>query len=214
LSRTLHVSTAAELQAALLWPILIAEFEFDSGALRVWSGSGNLSWDSKTWTGVGTFGGVSPVEEGADIAARGVRFSLSGIPSEYLSLALGDDCRQRPCSLWLALRDSAGAIIGTPYKLFSGRMEPLSGEEGPAGATLTIPAESRLVELKRARVSRYTHEEQVRRFSGDLGLAYIATMAEKPIYWGGPAPAMVVTPQPPREGGTVPPGAGDNWNEP
>ena len=51
-------------------------------------------------------------------------------------------------------------------------------------ADITMTAENRLVDFKRAREVRYTHEEQTALFPGDLGLEFVTAIQEKAIYWG------------------------------
>ena len=71
-------------------PILLFQGEFASGFVRVWSGIGDLSWNSEVWSGVGNLGGVSNIQENSDIQANGVTVTMSGIPSDLISLVLGD----------------------------------------------------------------------------------------------------------------------------
>lgn len=165
-----------------------AEFQFASGTVRVWSGIGAKVWGAQTWSGAGDFGGITPVDESTEVQAAGLAFKLSGIPSSTLSLALGDNYRGRPCKLWLAVLDAADAVVDA-YQVFAGRMDVMKIDDGGDTATINVQAENRLVDLTRARSLRYTDAEQKRLFAGDLGLEYVAKLAEKPLYWGVPPPA-------------------------
>jgi len=49
---------------------LAAELLFDSGALRLWNGYGDLTIDSNTYTGGGSLISVSAIEEAAEIGAK------------------------------------------------------------------------------------------------------------------------------------------------
>ncbi len=162
-----------------------AEFSFASGTVRMWSGLGPITWAGQTWTGSGDFGGLSPVDETTELGASGLSFTLSGIPSSILALALGDLYRGRPCKLWLAILNPAGAVVDT-YLVFAGRMDVMKIDDSGETGSIALQAESRMIDLKRARQLRYTDAEQKRLFPGDLGLEYVAKLAEKPLQWGVP----------------------------
>jgi hypothetical protein len=51
-------------------------------------------------------------------------------------------------------------------------------------ATITLTIQNRLADWERPRLRRYTDEDQQSVYDGDLGLQFVAQMAEKTIYWG------------------------------
>ena len=197
---TKNAAIAAEVQAVMLFYA-----DYSSGAVRLWNCYGDLSWNSQTWSGIGDFGGVDVIEESSEIRANGAVFILNGIPSASVSLALTDNYQGRTCSLWLGfLNTSTGALIADPYQLFSGRMDVMTINDGADTATITLQAENLLVDLNRPRERRYTHEDQLIDYAGDLGLEYVAGLQEKPIHWGPAAPAAASgtgSSNPPRQRG-------------
>ena len=54
------VETAIAARAQFLG--LLIEMDAPSGSVRAWSGVGTLSWDGKSWEGLGDLLSVSPVE--------------------------------------------------------------------------------------------------------------------------------------------------------
>jgi hypothetical protein len=150
----------------------------------MWSGLGDLSWDSKTWTGAGSLLGVSPVQETDGLAATGMRFSLSGIPSELIAVAIGSARQGLSAKLWLAVFDAAGSLIGDPILLFSGLTDVPAIEEGGETCTIAMSAESRLIDLERPRVRRYTSQDQKAIHPTDKGFDYVAGLQEKEIVFG------------------------------
>jgi hypothetical protein len=80
-------------------PVLLALFDFAGGAVRVWSGMGDLTWDGRTWIGVGTFGEVGPIEETTEVRATGALFQLSGVPSGLLNEVVGVSVQGRRARL-------------------------------------------------------------------------------------------------------------------
>lgn len=184
MARALTASVIAELQAATVRPILLFRGEFSTGTLRAWTGIGDLTWNSQTWTGVGSLAGISVIEESQEVAAKGISVSLDGISATNVSLALSAARQGKPCDIWLGFLNASGAIIADPYLVFRGRLDVPAIEDGGETATITISYESRLIDLERPRGRRYTHEDLQLDYAGDLGLEYVALLADQPITWG------------------------------
>lgn len=183
MSRELSTTNSAECEARVVRPVLLCELML-STPIRVHSGLGSLTWDSKTWLGVGNLGGVSEIEEGVDVSARPLVLSLSGIPSEYITMALTEEYRNKRARLWIGFLEVSGGFKDTPSQVFGGRVSTMTTSDDGTNCTLSVSLESRLADLRRARVSRYTHEEQIKRYPGDFGLSFVARLANAPIYWG------------------------------
>jgi hypothetical protein len=185
MARPLTAGVAAASGAPSARVALFAEFLFDGGPVRLWSGIGAIAWDGKTWTGAGTLGSVGLIEETSELRATGATFTLSGIPSELVAVALGEPYQGRRCALWLAFLDEAWAVIADPIQVFAGRMDTSEITDGGASAAIRINAENRLIDLERAGdVPTYAPEDQKRLFPGDRGLDYVPSLQEKVIYWG------------------------------
>lgn len=182
--RPLGDGLAAEVCADVLAPVVFVRLEFDSGALRLWSGFGDFAWDGQTWTGTGALGSVSPAEETTGIKATNASFSLNGIPSSILSLAYAEEYQLRPAYSWLGAVDDAGTLIGTPYRWFKGRMDTMQDEDTGETCTLTLSAENHLADLERPRERRYTPEDQALDYPGDKGLDFVAQLQDAEITWG------------------------------
>jgi hypothetical protein len=163
------------------------EGRFSGGTVNLWTGIGETVWNGKTWTGAGNLAGASQIEETSDIKAVGVNVSLSGIPAELLSLVLQSIRGGDQVDLWLLAMDlSTGAIIGDPDDdlIFSGRADVPEITEDPAGPSISLALENRLIDLERARERRYTPEDQHIDYPGDKGFDYVASLQQQDIVWG------------------------------
>lgn len=183
MARDLTASVITQLQSASVTVGILFEGEFASGWVRLWSGIGSLSWDGKTWTGTGNLLGISGIDETAEVRASGMTVSLSGVPSDLLSAALGDARSGRIGRVYLAFF-SGGSIVADPILQFEGRLDVPAIEDGPETATISISYESELIDLERARERRYTPEDQAIDFPGDLGFDYVASLQDAQITWG------------------------------
>lgn len=165
-------------------PILFFEGEFASGFVRVWSGIGEISWNSYTWQGIGTLGGVGAIHESSDIQANGVTVTFSGIPSDLISLTLDDVVQGKLGKIYFGFMDANNAIIADPALMFEGRLDIPAIEENGDTATIQITYESRLIDLQKPRERRYTNEDQQLQYSGDLGFEFVPALQEQQINWG------------------------------
>jgi hypothetical protein len=184
MSRSITVGVSNAISATQVRPALLWYGQFTSGNAYLWTGLGNLSWNSITWSGAGTLLGISNIEESSEIKAAGINVTLSGVPSSLISLALGDVRQGYECSVYMAFFDANNAIISDPVLVFEGRLDTASIVEDGETSTVSITYESRLIELQRSKEIRYTDEEQQRLFSGDLGLQYVTSLQDSQITWG------------------------------
>lgn len=190
MARDLDTATAAAVQGDTLAPIAMVALGFDSGAVRLWSGIGELSWDGHVWYGAGSLGRISPIEETAEIRAVGVQLELSGIPVEaeaedgrtILEIANDEDWQGRSADIYYAVLDGR-SFVGQPAKLFGGLMDTMTLIEGSM-ATIIVSCESKQIDLERAKVRRYTAEDQRSEFPGDRGADAVAALQNVELRWG------------------------------
>jgi len=183
-SRGLSSPMVNEVMAAELQPIIMLKAEFDSGDLLLWSGVGEITFNSEVYTGAGNLLAISEIREVAGIEAQGASFSLSGINSAILSIFLSEEIQGRPISCWFGCLDTSSAIVSDPVLMFKGRMDVPQIDETGQTCTISVQAENRLIDLKRAKVRRYTPEDQKQQYSGDLGCDFVASLQEMEITWG------------------------------
>lgn len=140
-------------------------------------------WNGITWIGAGNLGSISSIGENTDLQAQGVSLTLAGIDPGLISIALSEQYQGKQCQIWFCPLDANGQLIGNPIRIFNGRVDTMNIEAG-SSATITLSAESALVDFFRVRASRFNDAEQQTRFPGDLGLSYVAQVVEKEIQWG------------------------------
>lgn len=184
MSRDLTASLLAQITAGSLKPVVFFEGEFSTGFIRVWSGIGDITWDAKTWSGVGYLGQISPITESSDIVARGVSVSLSGIPASLISAVYTEARQGKPGKIWLGALDDNNAVIADPFLSFSGRLDVPTDEDDGETAKISISYESRLVDLERPRERRYTTEDQAIDYGTDKGFEFVPGLQDAQFVWG------------------------------
>ena len=163
-----------------LTAFVAVELAFDSGTTRLWNGYGDLTVASNTYTGSGDLMSISSIEESGDISAKGLNMVLSGIPSSLLSLALTENYQNRSVSVYVGTITS-GTVAS--YEVFNGRMDVMTLQESGDTCTISLTAESRLIDLERPRVRRYTPEDQKLIDADDTGLDFINSLQEATFEW-------------------------------
>lgn len=185
MTRTISTATQEKLTAASLEPVILVDFDFASAPVRLWSGIGEIEWDSVTWTGSGDLVTLEAVEETSEINAKGVRFQLSGIPADMLSLALQEEYQGRDCLLYLGvLNETTKAIVEDPILMFKGYMDVMSFEDQGETANIQMNVENRLIALERANELLYTGEQQKLTWPSDKGFDFVVSLQDIEVVWG------------------------------
>lgn len=186
MTRDLTSAFADELEADSVRIAFLFEGDFASAPLRLWTGVGDLSWDSKTWFGNGWLHDVSGVGETSDVKANNMEIVLAGVPSSVISLVLLEASQNREGNLWLAFLDGSESVIADPYLMFTGKFDTAEINDSIENAVVTLVYETQLVELEKADERRYTDVTQKSIYVDDRGLEYVTEMAEWDGYWGVP----------------------------
>lgn len=184
MTRSLSGLVTAQLDGATLFPVLLAEIDSAEGPVRAWTGIGDLTWSSRVFKGTGNLGKVSALEENIDGRASGLRYELSGIPQEIVSLSLQSIRHNRVATLWLAVLDEQGRLLDDPVRLDRGYTDVPELVDDGATATIRLTTEKRSIDQRRPRVRRYTHEDQQIDDPGDRGFEYVEGLQDKQVKWG------------------------------
>ena len=187
MSRDLTSATITNISEATVYPFFAIELNFDSEILRLWTGQGTLTLpDTTQWIGTGTLLDISAIEETAEMAVRGATLTLSGVPSEILSLALSEPYQGRVCNIYFGTF-TGGDLTTAPSnfdQIFSGYMDQMNIQDGAETATIELKVENKLVDLERARVARFTSGYQKSIYPSDKGLDFVESLQDRELFWG------------------------------
>ena len=205
MSRDLSAITIESLEEGVVYPFFATELRFSSNIVRMWTGQGILVLEDGTeWIGLGQLLDISSIEETSEMAVKGASISLSGIPSELLSLALSEPYQGRVAKIYFGtfqqgsiLQETANYILLEGggrinlesmshgfNELFSGYMDQMNIEEGGDTSTIQMAVENKLIDLERARVARFTSGYQKSIYPNDKGLDFVEDLQYKKIPWG------------------------------
>ena len=160
-------------------PYFAIKFEFDSGHLRLWTGYGDRTILSETYTGGGHLLDFTGVDEVADLSASSFSISLSGVDPSIISLALQENWQNRKCTVYVGDRS-----ISSVGLLARGYVDKMLMTNGGQSASIQATMESPLVRGERASNWRYTDESHQSRHDGDTFFSFVADIQDLEVKWG------------------------------
>lgn len=182
MSRTVPVALLNALNQPDVQPYYAVELLFDSGAIRLWTGYGDRTVLSNTYTGGGNLLQISGLEEVADLSAKSITLTLSGVPSSLVSLALQEPYQRRACRVYF------GTVgVSDVVEVFSGKINTMTIEDSGETSTISVLVDSKLVELEKASNLRYTSESHKGKggaFATDTFFDYVTAIQDAEIVWG------------------------------
>jgi len=191
-SRDLSSGVSSTLNDDVIYPFFAVELNFDSGTftaadgttqdrvLRLWTGLGTLTYGGNQYFGTGNMLDISSIEESTEIAAKGATITLSGVPSQVVSLALSEPYQGRECTIYFGMTSAQSSLT----EVFTGYMDQMSIDEGPESSTVQLTVENKLIDLERPRVGRFTSEYQKSIYSEDKGFDFVESLQEQKLTWG------------------------------
>ena len=181
--KTLTTNNSNVLNDEVVRPVYSLKFEYPSNNVYLNSSDRNITWGGNTYIGSGNIGTVSDIEETSELQANGIKLTLTGIPSTYMSVALSSEYQGSPATEYLGFFSSTYGLVDDPFIIFVGKVDTMAISLSNT-ATIELDIENRLVDWERPRISRFTNEEQQNLFSGDKGLEFVDSVAEKELFWG------------------------------
>jgi len=179
------LSTAA-LTALNSSPLRIAQLiymGFPGVPVALASSNFDIVFGGVTYRGAAGAGTISPIEDSpGDV--KGLQFQMSGVPIEYLALALSDATvvQGAPISIRNAILDAGRSVIDAPVD-WTGYVDTMSIEEDSETCTVALTAESSQVDLLRGNVITTSDADQKFLYPGDRAFEFVIPQEGVPIVW-------------------------------
>ena len=176
MSRTVPAAILTALAQPEVEPFYAVEIDLDSGPLRLWTGYGDRTIEGNTYTGGGTLMTIEGLEEVADLSAKNITLTLSGMPAEVISLALQEPYQRRKVRVLWGVRGVSDFV-----EVFSGSLNQMVIEDSAESGTISVTVDSKLVELERASNRRYTSVSHKTRYPNDTFFDFVAQIQDKGV---------------------------------
>lgn len=141
-----------------------------------------LAWGGDSYLAVGQLGEIQEIDDSPG-EVKGVSFSLSGVSSDAIALALVEPVQGKPLTIYTAIFNPSTYQIADASIEWAGKIDVFSIDENGETCALRVTAEHSGIDLLRPDVVRYTDADQRRLFSGDLGFQYVIDQSDKQIVW-------------------------------
>jgi hypothetical protein len=183
-NRAIAAGNLSVITGEVVRPVILVYLDFASGKVRAHSAVGTIAWNGQNWFGVGSLGGIDPVEETSELEAYALKISISGVDPSNLSRVLGEQYQGRDAIIYYGLlSDDLLTLIADPIVLFKGTMDNAEITLGVQG-TIVINTSSRAAAWDKPRELRYNDATQQQLFPGDKGLSLVEQATSKEITWG------------------------------
>lgn len=183
MSRTVPAALLTALDGDEIDVFYAVDLAFDSSNIRLWTGYGDKTINSNTYTGSGNLLTIDGLEEASDLSARGTTLTLNGLDSTIVTYALTEEYQGRLVTIYWGVGNNT-------VEVFSGYMDKMTIQDSADGATIQLTVESRLIVLERPNVRRYTRESHAgvrtaKSLSGsDTFFDWVTKLQDKQIVWG------------------------------
>lgn len=181
--RSLDPSAVAALSAKTLGLATLVHMAFPT-AIRLASANVDIQAPSGLYRGAGALGQISQIDDSPG-EIKGLNFALSGVPSEYIALALDDAgiVQGTPVTIRTAIFDGETYALCDEPIVWTGRLDTMSIEEDGDTCTIAATAESTAVDLLRGNPLTYSDADQKMLYPGDRAFEYLVGQINKPIVW-------------------------------
>jgi len=170
------VETAVDKSHVSAFPLV--KMEFDSQTLYLSGADFEVAYDGQTWLPAYGLGQIDPIGESAT-AIEGLSFTISGVPSASISLALSEKYQGRKVTVKWAFVDD-GVLHVDPYAWVGLLDFPAITRDG-SSCTITVTAENRMIDWQRPRGLLFNHNDQQRISAGDTFFLGIEALIEREV---------------------------------
>lgn len=168
---------------AYVHEVVMVKMEFDT-PVYAHSGFGTITYDGNDYLGVGDLGSVSEARESEVLGPTPMQLQLSGVDATLISEALTSGRYGDVITVYIGYRQDDGTLVEAPWVAWKGTFEYATLNVGDDNS-INITCQHDLSILEESDGSRYTDEDQQRRFTGDTGFEYVARIATQKLVWGG-----------------------------
>lgn len=175
--RSMTTAAATALSQPQVAAVLLVEMAF-SPVLRLCSAPVSIVWSGNTYLGAGSLGALDVVRDSSGEPAA-LQFTLSGVPSENLALALSQSARGRACSVRLAILNAGTHAVEDAVLLGNFVLDQLT----ISGPTIGVTAMPMARVFARPKPLRYTDGDQQLVSAGDRALEYLVSQSTHRDVW-------------------------------
>lgn len=180
--KSLSGPTVTALSGAVLSMAQLVYMDFPGFPVAMTSANFPIIFGGITYLGAAGIGSIGAIDDSPG-EIKGLQFTMSGVPTEYLALALDDAAivQGAPVTIRLAIL-SGPDVLDAPID-WAGRLDTMSIEEDGDTCSITVTAESTAVDLLRGSALTYSNVDQQALYPGDRAFEYVNSQYGQRIVW-------------------------------
>lgn len=179
--RTINAGALAVLAGGAA-PIALFVEMLLSSPLRLNTSSMTIAWNGYDWLGAGNLGSIEEVQDTL-AEQRGLRFTISGVPTAMLSVALQEAVRNKPCTVYLCVLNETTHAVEDVVQAWAGTLDQMPITQSGETCTIGVVAEHAGATFARPKPLRYTDADQQRLYPGDTSLRFVTSQANHQDVW-------------------------------
>lgn len=182
--RSLAPSAMAAIAAPGLGLAALVRMDFVGGAILLAAANFDIQAPSGLYRGAGSLGEIAEVNDSPG-EIKGLQFSLSGVRSEYLAMALDQSAvvPGTPVTIRHGIFDAVtGQLCDEPIA-WRGTLDTMSITENGETCTIAATAESSAVDLLRGSPLTYSDADQKALYPDDRIFEYLLSQVNVPVVW-------------------------------
>lgn len=127
----------------------------------------DITYDGNNYDALGNLLAISQLDQSNDLQIQNVTLSLCGLDGVHMGHIFNYEYIDREIIIYRAFLNN-GALVGTPVKLFQGRLnQPTIKDDPNSEILITISASSYLSDFDRRPARHTNHTEHTARYPGD-----------------------------------------------
>lgn len=164
-------------------PIIFVKIELEASTIRVHDYVGDITWGSQTWTGLGTFGGIETIEEGASISPYALVLRMTNVDLTLAPEAISGSIDRAPVTVYFGMLDDGAALLDDPIELWAGTSDAVDIVASRQGGAISLTCESNLAIMQRINGALFSAEELKVSYSDETFFDFLPSVQDLIIEW-------------------------------
>lgn len=182
MARTVHADVITALQSDSIKMANLVVLGF-STTVRLTDYNHDLVDGANTYSASSHLLEIGTPKETRDLQVNSVNIRLSGVEQSYISIVLSQDWINRSVTIYRAVVDTDGTIIGDPINIFQGLITQFEISEDESTVDVDLQAASHWADFEKT-AGRITNDNRQKQFfPSDDGFNF-AAQTVKDIKWG------------------------------
>jgi hypothetical protein len=151
--------------------------------LALTDASHNIGYGGVLYRAAGQLLQMAAIDESPSIQVNEVTLTLTGLDPALLAIIENYSMVGDGITIWRAILNEQGQVIGAPIQLFKGISDGAGIEPSNTEMSIGLVVRNRLSDFERSSGRRTNHQEHKSSFPDDEAFSFVASTVEQVISW-------------------------------